>query len=165
MTVPNFNPESVTSALSNPKSNPIAVVAYSNSYGPSLQFLAAIKTALQETASIQLLAINADDHRHLLGLPILAMSEVPSLVLFWKGRPVSQPITDQFRATSRLKRFSRETMESDDFEPVGTTFKTPTGTNISRWISSGGSKASPSDSALMGILTPLWTIMDSIYDI
>lgn len=160
-----LNPESLTSALTNPRSIATAVVVFSNSYTPSLEFLANIKLALQDFPLIQLVAINADDHRHLLGLPILAITEVPSMVLFSGGRPVSQPIVDQFQAIRRLRRVALQTMETDDFEPVGTTIKVPPSTNLAKWKqrNSDGSNIRPA--GIVDLLSPLWATMDSVYEI
>lgn len=160
-----LNPESLTSTLCNPKSIAIAVVVYSNSYSPSLQFLASIKTTLQDFPLIQLIAINADDHRHLLGLPILGISEVPSLVLFSKGRPVSQPIVDQFQAICRLRRVALQTMETDDFEPVGTTIKVPPSANLTKWRPKSSETESARSVMMVDLLSPLWVAMDSVYEI
>jgi len=160
-----LNPESLTTTLSNPKSGAIAVVVFSNSYHPSVEFLGRVKEVLQDFPSIQLITINQDDHRHLFGLPILCVSEVPSLILFNRGKPFSQPIVDEFRATARLRRLAFHSMETDDFEAVGTCLKVAPEADLRRWKNSTTSASAKYESVIGDLLTPLWTVMESLYEI
>lgn len=161
----NLNPESLTNLLSNPKGGAIAVVIYSPSYVPSLEFLSHIKAATHDFPSVQLIVINADENRNILGLPVINVSEIPVLLLFFNGRPVYQPILDSFQAGARVRRLGLLSMETDDFEAVGTLFKVPKGTNLSKWKKLTDGQMSRSESTTAAVAAPLLTVMDSIYEI
>jgi hypothetical protein len=161
----NLNSESLTNLLCNPKGGAIAVVLYASSYSPSVEFVARMKSVAHDFPSIQLIIINTDDHKHLLGLPVINVSEIPALILFNHGRPVSQPIVDSFHAGARLRRLGLQSMETDDFEAVGTLFNVAPGTDLSKWKKKSGHSVSRTDSVIATAAAPLLTVMDSIYEL
>jgi hypothetical protein len=159
------NPESLTHTLCRTKSGPMAVVVYSNAYAESLDFLAGIKMVIRDFPSVQLIVMNADENKHLLSLPVLGFSEVPSLILFDHGRPISQPLSDLHIAVARLRRLGAASIETDDFEPVGTFFKVARGVDTRRWVNTSSQHPTRQLSTIRGLLSPLWDVMDSIYEI
>ena len=161
----NVNPESLTTTLTNPKGGAIAVVIFSSTYHPSVDFMTRMKAFIHDFPSIQLITINQDDHRHLLGLPILGVTEVPSLVLFYRGRPFSQPLVDEFQAVSRLRRLALQSMETDDFEAVGTCFRVSPDADLRKWTKSSTSEQRLRESVVGDLLSPLWIVMESVYEI
>lgn len=161
---PSLNAEALTRSLTNPKGGAVAVVIYSNAYGPSVQVLTQVKNVIHDFPSIQLIPINAEEYGHLLGTPVLNVTEIPSVLLFYRGRPFSQTLTEMFQINTRLKRLALQSMEVDDFEPVGTTFRVM-GANVSKWKPASQAVTKLDESVLAGLLSPLWTIMDSLYDI
>ena len=161
----NSNPESLTLSLSNPKSGAMAVVVYSTTYAPSMQVLASTKRLIADFPSIQLISINADEHRNLLNLPILNVTEVPSVLLFFQGRSFAQPLTESYQIYTMLKKLGAISMEMDEFEQVGTSFKLPAGLSTDKWRPSSHNTTAPGEGAIVGLLGPVWTIMESLYDI
>lgn len=161
----NWNPETLTRSLSSSKSGAVAVVVYSNSYAPSLQTLSHVKKLLVDFPSIQLMPLNADEQRHLLGIPILNIAEVPSVSLFFRGRPFCQSLSDIYQITNRIHRLAIQSMEIDDFESVGTTFKIPDGADVEKWRLACGPSFHQTTASAASLLAPMWTVMDSVYDI
>ncbi len=161
----NLNSESLTNLLCNPKGGAVAVVLYASTYGPSLEFVSRVKSAAQDFPSIQIIAINTDEHKHLLGLPVINVSEIPALILFYHGRAVSQPIVDLFQAVARLRRLGLQSMETDDFEAVGTVFSVSPGADLSKWKRKSGMSSSRAESMIASVAAPLLTVMDSIYEL
>ena len=138
------------------------MVVYSQSYAPSIQVLNHVKKMAATYPTIQLLAISSDDHRHLLGIPILNVTDVPSVLLFFRGAPFSSPVADIYQITDRLRRLSICSMEVDDFESIGTNVKVPPIPEFAKWRSASTlTDASP----MLSILTPIYTVMDALYDI
>ena len=158
-----MNEESLTRQLSNPKSGAIVVIVYSGSYGPSVKVLDHLKRAIEAYPSIHLIQINADDHRHLLSAPILSISDIPSVIMYFRGRRFSGPLTDQYQMIDRIKSLAMVSMEVDDFDCVGTNMRVSSTQEMQKWSitnsvgSLQGTKAS--------FFHPIHAVMDSLYDI
>ena len=158
-----MNEESLTRQLSNPKAGAIVVIVFGGSYGPSLRILEQVKRLVELFPSIQLLPINADEHRHLLSTPALNISEIPSVMMFYQGRIFAGPLTDNYQITDRIKRLAIVSMEVDDFDCVGTNIRAPVSAGLQKWSVSNGFetvRTSPDS-----IFQPLYSVMDSLYDI
>jgi len=162
------NAESLTRTLSNPKGGAQVVVVYSDNYGPSVQVLNHVRKLVELSPSMQLISINSREHQYLLSLPILNVSEIPSVLLFHNGRSFCSPVTDIFQVTDRIRRLSIVSMEMDDFESIGTNIRVPDIPETHKWRSKSSSQGNANGSrfgSLRAILSPLYAIMDSLFDI
>jgi hypothetical protein len=56
-------------------------------------------------------------------------------------------------------------MEIDDFESGGTTFKIPAGSDVEKWRLACGTSVHQKTASAASVLAPMWTVMDSVYDI
>jgi hypothetical protein len=158
-----MNEESLMRQLSNPKSGAIVIIVFSSAYGPSLRTLEQVKRLIELFPSIQMLSINADEHRHLLSAPALNISEIPSVIMFHRGRPFSGPLTDIYQITDRIKRLAIVSMEVDDFDCVGTNIRLPVSAALQKWSASNTFETG--NASLVSLFQPLYTLMDSLYDI
>ncbi len=158
-----MNEESLTRQLSNPKSGATVVIVYSGSYGPSVKVLDQLKRLIEAFPSINLLQINADEHRHLLSAPALNISDVPSVLMYYRGRRFAGPLTDQYQITDCIKRLAIVSMEVDDFDCIGTNMRVSSTPELQKWSmtnSLGALKTSTTS-----IFQPIYAVMDSLYDI
>ena len=158
-----MNEESLTRQLSNPKTGAIVVVVFSTSYGPSLRILEQVKRLIELFPSIQMVPINADEHRHLLSTPALNISEIPAVIMFYQGRPFAGPLTDNYQITDRIRRLAIVSMEVDDFDCVGTNIRLPVSAGLQKWSGSNGLETTNRSPAFL--FQPLYSVMDSLYDI
>ncbi len=159
-----MNEESLTRQLSNPKSSAVAVVVYSNKYGPSMKVYEHVKRLIEASPSIQILPVNADEHGHILSAPILNITDIPSVVLFYQGSCFAGPLTDIYQITDSVKRLAIVSMEIDDFDCIGTNVRAASVPEMQKWSASGsvngGIRVPTTD-----IFQPLYAVMDSLYDI
>lgn len=160
-----WNSESLTRALFDCKRGPTCLVIFSSKYSPSLKLLNIVKRVIAENPSIQIIEIDAEERRDLLNAPFLNITEIPSVYLFNKGRVLCQSLTDTNLVVKRLRYLAAQSMEVDDFEPVGTAFKASHSCKIDRWRLHPMEKSNVYTSYLAYAISPLWTIMESLYDI
>ena len=158
-----MNEESLTRKLSNPKSGAIVVVVFSGTFGPSLRVVEQVKKLVELYPSIQMLPINADEHRHLLSTPALNISEIPSVIMFYQGRPFAGPLVDNYQIADRIKRLAIVSMEVDDFDCVGTNIRIPPSVGLQKWSVSSG--IDPAQKVQVSFFQPLYSVMDSLFDI
>lgn len=137
------------------KSGAFAVVVYSSSYSPAVEILLYVKEYLVHFPTIQLIALNIDEDRQVIAGPFLNVTEVPTVLLYWNGRPFCHPLTEISRVEDRLRRLAIRSMEIDTFESQGTVFSAPFSVIEPK-------KSAESSSS---VLTPLFQLLDPLYDV
>lgn len=128
-----------------------AVVVYSNAYAASVQVLNFVRDYVDKTPSVRLIAVNLEEHRQVISSPLLNVTEVPSVLLFFHGKPFGFCMTDVGLIGEALRRLAICSMEVDTFESLGTSF-----TLLSSTAKEGEVQA---------FSNPLVTMLDSLYDI
>jgi thioredoxin-like negative regulator of GroEL len=161
--VHSINGESLTRALANHRGGAKVVVVYSSNYGPSVQLLAHVRKLVESSPSIEIIPINFDEQKYLVQLPILNVNEIPTVLLFNNGRPFCSPVTDFFQVTDRIRRLAVVSMDMDDFDSIGTNIRVPDNSETQKWKNK--SSIAAQGVSYSSFMNPLYTIMDSLFDI
>jgi hypothetical protein len=141
------------------------LIVYASSYQPSAQLFMHLKMLLSDFPSIQYIPINSDEARHLLGIPVLNIEEIPTVSMFFRGRLFCEPSSNFYHVTTCVKKLATVSMDIDEYEPVGTTLRIAHGLNTSSLKSPKTEVDSNSSYFMVSLLSPVWAIMGSLYDI
>lgn len=160
-----WNAESLTRTLFDSKREAMCLVVFSSRYLPSVVFLNQVKSLISDFLGVQLIDIDSEDYRELLNIPALNVTEIPCGFLFSRGRVVCQGLTDVNLLANRLRYLAVQSMEDDDFEPVGTGFAVSDKCRVDHLYGGTSGPSNFRHNVVFSALTPLFTIMDSLYDI